>query len=59
MSDSASLSLTGLGKSYSDLTALEGLDLDLHPGECAALMGHNGSGEPRTKPDFVTFQSRV
>jgi branched-chain amino acid transport system permease protein len=35
----------GLGRRYGELVALEGLDLDVVPGEIAALIGPNGSGK--------------
>jgi len=39
------LSLRGLRRTYGDVVALDGLDLDVAPGECVALIGHNGSGK--------------
>ena len=39
------LALRGAGKAYGGLVALRGLDLELHVGECVALVGHNGSGK--------------
>lgn len=39
------LTARGLKKSYGDATVLDGLDLDVQPGECVALIGHNGSGK--------------
>ena len=35
----------GLVAGYGPLTVLDGIDLDLHPGEVVALMGRNGSGK--------------
>jgi branched-chain amino acid transport system permease protein len=35
----------GLARRYDDLVALEGLDVDVVPGEIAALIGPNGSGK--------------
>jgi ABC-2 type transport system ATP-binding protein len=39
------LSVRGLRRTFAELTAVQHLDLDLAPGECVALIGHNGSGK--------------
>ncbi|MFQ5966332.1 MAG: ABC transporter ATP-binding protein [Acidimicrobiia bacterium] len=44
MSD-AILSVVGLRKSYGDVLALDGVDLDLHRGEVIGLLGPNGAGK--------------
>jgi ABC-2 type transport system ATP-binding protein len=41
----AVLSVRGLLRTFGELTAVEGLDLDLAPGEGVAVIGHNGSGK--------------
>ena len=44
MSASA-LRVTGLSKAYAGTLALDGVDLDIRPGEVHALLGGNGSGK--------------
>jgi ABC-2 type transport system ATP-binding protein len=39
------LAVEGLRRSYGEFEALHGLDLTVEPGECVALIGHNGSGK--------------
>ena len=39
------VSLRGLVKRYGELTALAGVDLDIHPGEIFGLLGPNGAGK--------------
>jgi ABC-2 type transport system ATP-binding protein len=48
MSGPPVLAVRGLRKTYGDVVALEGIDLDVAPGECVALIGHNGSGKTTT-----------
>ncbi len=48
MSAAPVLALRGLRKSYGDVVALGGLDLEVGAGECVALIGHNGSGKTTT-----------
>ncbi len=44
----ASLSIRGLRKSYKDVVAVAGIDLDAHVGECFGLLGPNGAGKTTT-----------
>jgi ribose transport system ATP-binding protein len=44
-SPSAGLAVRGVGKSYSGVTVLEGVDLDVRPGEVVAVLGENGAGK--------------
>jgi ribose transport system ATP-binding protein len=39
------LSVRGAGKKYGPITVLEGVDLDVRPGEVVALLGENGAGK--------------
>jgi ABC-2 type transport system ATP-binding protein len=42
------LLLRGIRKTYKDITAVDGLDLEVHPGECFGLLGPNGAGKTTT-----------
>jgi ABC-2 type transport system ATP-binding protein len=42
------LQVRNLRKSYKDVTAVAGLDLEVHPGECFGLLGPNGAGKTTT-----------
>src|SRR5919198_4441563 len=48
MSGPPVLAVRGLRKTYGELVALEGIHLEVRPGECVALIGHNGSGKTTT-----------
>jgi ABC-2 type transport system ATP-binding protein len=43
-----SLTLRALRKSYPDVVAVDGLDLDVRTGECFGLLGPNGAGKTTT-----------
>jgi ABC-2 type transport system ATP-binding protein len=38
----------GLVKRFADVVAVNGLDLEIHPGECFGLLGPNGAGKTTT-----------
>jgi ABC-2 type transport system ATP-binding protein len=42
------LIVRGLRKSYGDVVAVDGLDLEVHTGECFGLLGPNGAGKTTT-----------
>ncbi|MDQ6771137.1 MAG: ABC transporter ATP-binding protein [Gemmatimonadota bacterium] len=42
------LRVQGLRKAYSDVVAVDGLDLQVHAGECFGLLGPNGAGKTTT-----------
>src|SRR5918994_2249249 len=43
-----SLLVRGLRKRYADVIAVDGLDLEIHTGECFGLLGPNGAGKTTT-----------
>jgi ABC-2 type transport system ATP-binding protein len=44
----AALRVRQLRKTYKDVVAVEGLDLEVRPGECFGLLGPNGAGKTTT-----------
>jgi len=48
MTNDKAISVRGLRKQYRDVTAVDGIDLDIHPGEIFALLGPNGAGKTTT-----------
>jgi ribose transport system ATP-binding protein len=41
----AGLSLRGIGKEFAGIRVIDGIDLDVRPGEVVALLGENGAGK--------------
>ena len=48
MTDQAAISCIGLKKHYSDVRAVDGIDLEVLRGECFGLLGPNGAGKTTT-----------
>ena len=48
MPSSSALTVSGLGKSYGDVRAVDGLSFHVEPGEVFALLGPNGAGKSTT-----------
>lgn len=44
----SAVSIRGLYKSFGDFTAVDGIDLDIRPGEIFGLLGPNGAGKTTT-----------
>jgi len=57
MSDTA-ISTRGLRKTYGDLAAVDGLDLEIMRGEVFALLGPNGAGKSTTVEIMEGFRAR-
>ncbi|MDH3495512.1 MAG: ABC transporter ATP-binding protein [Gemmatimonadota bacterium] len=48
MTPDAAIRCRGLVKHYGDVVAVDGLDLEVRPGECFGLLGPNGAGKTTT-----------
>ena len=54
----AAVRVRGLVKSYSGVQAVQGIDLDIRPGEIFALLGPNGAGKTTTVEILEGYRSR-
>jgi ABC-2 type transport system ATP-binding protein len=52
------ITIRGLSKAYGGKNAVDGLDLDIHTGECFALLGPNGAGKTTTVEIAEGFRPR-
>ncbi len=57
-SESAAVRVRGLVKSYGDVKAVRGIDLDIRPGEIFALLGPNGAGKTTTVEILEGYRRR-
>lgn len=48
LGDSSAVELKGVGKSYAEVIAVDGVDLNINPSEIFGLLGPNGSGKSTT-----------
>jgi ABC-2 type transport system ATP-binding protein len=48
MNSSPAISVRGLRKKFADVTAVDGIDLEVARGECVGLLGPNGAGKTTT-----------
>ena len=54
---SPAISCRGLKKHYDDVRAVDGLDLEVSPGECFGLLGPNGAGKTTTLRMLYTLMA--
>ncbi len=54
----AAISVSGLTKSYGDLEAVRGIDLEVQPGEVFAFLGPNGAGKTTTVEILEGYRER-
>ncbi|MBW8059820.1 MAG: ABC transporter ATP-binding protein [Solirubrobacterales bacterium] len=52
------ISIRGLRKSYGDIEAVRGIDLDVQPGEIFAFLGPNGAGKTTTVEILEGYRKR-
>ena len=52
------IDVRGLIKTYGDLTAVDGIDLEVEEGEILAFLGHNGAGKTTTIEILEGFRTR-
>jgi ABC-2 type transport system ATP-binding protein len=58
MGQQNAVTVRGLVRRYGDLTAVDGIDLDIHSGEVFALLGPNGAGKTTTVEILEGFRKR-
>src|SRR5215470_1069936 len=58
MDNSAAVVVTDLRKSYADVAAVRGIDLEIATGEVFALLGPNGAGKTTTVEILEGYRNR-
>jgi len=58
MRTESAIRASGISKSYGTTTAVDGLDLDIRPGEVFALLGPNGAGKTTTVEILEGYRRR-
>src|SRR2546421_11317878 len=58
MTAEPAIRVRGLRKTYGHHVAVEGLDLEVHRGECFALLGPNGAGKTTTVEILEGYRPR-
>jgi len=58
MAANTSVRVRGLRKSYGEVAAVDGVDLDIHHGEVFALLGPNGAGKTTTVEILEGYRER-
>src|SRR5690349_20150386 len=58
MTENAAVRVRGLVKRYGELTAVGGIDVDVHAGEVFALLGPNGAGKTTTVEILEGYRKR-
>ncbi len=58
MAAEIAVSARGLVRTYGDLRAVDGLDLQVRTGECVALLGPNGAGKTTTTEILAGYRRR-
>ena len=59
MNDPARVSMRGIVKRHGAVTVLHGIDLDIEPAECFALLGPSGSGKTTPLCSRATRSTRT
>jgi len=59
MSIQPALEAKNLSKTYGNVVALSGADLQLYPGEVLAVVGDNGAGKSRSSSAYLALRFQI